>query len=615
MASTVLNILNTPCYDLLPPFVKPFFQSNTFVPAPGSISIPLYGALLPPLTYYIALFLLSEPRPSKLDVVHKYLFAGTSAVSFLGLPFQYYVPGSATFSYQLGLIGCFGAARVIDIFFLSRPRVPTRIRVPQPGVGIRTPIEGHEHAEDEEERNGTVYPHTDNLTWSTEPLPMTIPARLWWALDLMISMRGIGWNFASADVRHDISPWQPPSRRQIRRALLQILPALGTAMFISRVLLATYLHGVEHQAASPLHLSHSVVEIPPHYRPLFVLATGVSLYSLFDAGYTLVSAMMLPAMKVVTKEAGSDLHNVDFFPLLNPHKLTEITSVRSFWSKAWHRLFHRAFLIFGILPFQNLALFLFPRPNAKILSPRAHPDPGRLLPKGTHDWAKVLGAFFASGMIHAISERAALGGRLALPANNLWLQAGWSRHHLAGLNLQSNKGLAGADHPGRWSVSRIVPPFSGGGEFTFFMLNGIAVLIEGAFYQFIIAQRKKAALSSRKEKSQSNVGSSGDVGSSSALERTALAARRAVAKVAGSANASEEDEIEELVKHPGTPPSEVVTPQQKVKDDSSRETFTRSYDRYVGLVWAVIVLLWSGEAFVSGWVTSGLSNELVFLPH
>lgn len=200
MADTVVSILSTPCHTLLPEIIKPLFTSHAFVPHPQSTPIPLYGAIIPPLTYYLALFTLSAHNGGPLNAAAKYALAAISAATFISLPFQYHVPGSAIFTYQLGLIGCFGSARVLDIFFLSGSRKPQRITIPQPGAhtgDLRKPELGHED-ESVESRNGRVYPDTDNLEWTKDPQPETVASRMWYALDLMISMRGIGWDFASA---------------------------------------------------------------------------------------------------------------------------------------------------------------------------------------------------------------------------------------------------------------------------------------------------------------------------------------------------------------------------------------------------------------------------------
>lgn len=607
-SATMASILSTPCDQLLPSFLKPFFTSEIFIPHPESVPIPVYGALIPPLMYFLALFCLSANQPGPANVAFKYVLAAVSAATFIALPFQYHVPGSAIFTYQLGLIGCFGSARVLDIFFLSRPRKPQRIAIPQPGAitgDLRNPVLGQEDA-DKEHRNGRVYPDTDNLSWTTQNQPQTISSRLWYALDLMISMRGIGWDFASADIRHDASPWQPPSRNQLRMVVLRLLPALSVAVYTMRRLLS-YLS--EPQKPQELHLSPTIIDLPPLLRPLLVLVTGISLYTFFDGGYTLVSAILLPIMKGfgnITQRtvAPTPKTNLTYFPLLNPMKLTQIKSVRSFWSKAWHRLFHRAFLVFGILPFQNAALWLFPRPNAPLLSPSSHPDPARLLPKGTHDWAKVIGAFVASGFVHAVSERAALGGRLALPPNNLWLQAGASASYQAPPSLLSTAGLASRrDHVGRWSVGRIVPPFSGGGEFTFFFLNGVAVLIEGLFGAAVLRMRKQALVSQKTIATELTP---------PAPEESRLSPAAAVKANDSRDSSDSEADNGRAIKRAGKQQKASVKPPAP---EIRPEELSRWYDSYVGLLWAIAVLLWSGEAFVEGWIKSGILAELSMVPH
>lgn len=97
----------------------------------------------------------------------------------------------------------------------------------------------------------------------------------------------------------------------------------------------------------------------------------------------------------------------------------------------------------------------------------------RALECGRADWAKVLDAFTASGIIHSVSECAALGGRVAVPITNIWL----SRDHAKGMGheLRNEPALAF-----RLSPLQFVPPISGAGEFSFFFLNGVAVVVEGA---------------------------------------------------------------------------------------------------------------------------------------
>ncbi len=507
------------------------------------------------------------------------VLAAVSLYTFTSLPFKYYYPGSAILTYQLGLVGLYGASRVLDVFFLSYPRIPRRILIAS--AGKRADGQG----------NQVVHPYSSakNEEWKTEPLPKELISfeRAWWALDLMISMRGIGWDFASADVRHDSHPWQPPSSAQLRRAFMKLLPILVGCTWTIH-----HLHPKHMSTVNP-----SILDLDPARRLLFVAATGISLYTLFDFGYTLSSAVALPILhdaaapskpgskknkikgdrvkqltgsrnnggaeesetetEAETEEDAAAAHqartiqhqqlslrNIDFFPLLNPAGFTKATTVRRFWSYAWHRLFGRPFGVYGILPFTYLAYLVEDLVEGKLNDPKRkqarreiwpsyHPDPMRALERGRADWAKVLGAFTASGFIHAVSERAALGGRIAVPVTNIWL----SRDHAKGMGheLRHNSSLSGT---GIWRMSplQFVPPISGAGEFSFFFLNGVAVVIEGAITKYIEKSRKK--------------------------------------------------------------------------NSADGKYYSMWYDRPISVAWTLTVLLFTGQAFVEGWIRSGISKEI-----
>ncbi|CEH16671.1 hypothetical protein CBOM_06599 [Ceraceosorus bombacis] len=104
-------------------------------------------------------------------------------------------------------------------------------------------------------------------------------------------MRGIGWDYATPDVRHDRHPWQPPSTRQLQRAIFKLLPFLALSLATLRWLVQT-------ARARSQDLEHtSIASLPAYQRFQFVLATGISLYALFDFGYTFVSALGMPFLK------------------------------------------------------------------------------------------------------------------------------------------------------------------------------------------------------------------------------------------------------------------------------------------------------------------------------
>ncbi|SPO23236.1 uncharacterized protein UTRI_01914 [Ustilago trichophora] len=563
---------------------------HLFIPNPTARPLPIWAAVVPPLTYYIALFLL-PPLSSKsfsrsvrrIASVVRTVLAAVSVYTFASLPFKYFYPGSAVLTYQLGLVGFYGASRVLDVFFLSYPRIPRRIFIAP--AAAKQP---------EGKRANIIHPYTSarNEEWKTEPLPKKLVSfeRAWWALDLMISMRGIGWDFASADVRHDSHPWQPPSSAQLRRAFFKLFPILVACTWTIH-----HLHPKHMSSVNP-----SILDLDPVRRVLFVAATGISLYTLFDFGYTLTSAVALPILhdaagpssssqpgrikqgqkgrgdrlkQLRNSKAGGEesetetegetedessaayqartlqhqqlsLRNIDFFPLLNPAGFTQATTVRRFWSYAWHRLFGRPFGVYGILPFTYAAYLLQDLMEGKLNDPKRkqarreiwpsyHPDPMRALERGRADWAKVLGAFTASGIIHAVSERAALGGRVAVPVTNIWLDRAHAKgmgHELRNPSILSGTGIF------KLSPLQFVPPISGAGEFSFFFLNGVAVVIEGAVARYVVKSRKKSG--------------------------------------------------------------------------SDGKYYSMWYDRPVSIAWTLSVLLFTGQAFVEGWIRSGISKEI-----
>ena len=162
-----------------------------------------------------------------------------------------------------------------------------------------------------------------------------------------------------------------------------------------------------------------------------------------------------------------------FFPPLYTTPVWEITSVRRFWSYCWHRLFARLFLVYGIWPGEWLERKLTGKGNDKAA-----------------DIGKVFGAFASSAFVHAFSVRGVLGGD--------------------------------------WRLAT--------GEAKFFGLNGLAVVVEGAFIGVIKTMR-------------------------------------------------------------------------------ARNHWPKSmwYDAWIGRIWWVPVLLWTGRNFARGWITAELVREMAFM--
>lgn len=206
------------------------------------------------------------------------------------------------------------------------------------------------------------------------------------------------------------------------------------------------------KASSPSDvINYSLLILPLHVRLLGVAAAGVTLYTLFDASYTIAAILLsFPAHYKRDKlTEASSTNNIATAPPLNPLAATEARSIRGFWSKTWHRLFARLFLIWGARPGEVVA---------------------KALGSKSGDWGKVLGAFAASAVVHGQAERAALGAR------------SMERYNFFGI------------------------PLPLGGEPLFFMLSAVGILIEEAVKRPILASRKRRLLLAKAGSEEADAG-------------------------------------------------------------------------------------------------------------
>ncbi|EPQ60202.1 hypothetical protein GLOTRDRAFT_134927 [Gloeophyllum trabeum ATCC 11539] len=417
--------------------------------------LTVLGALTPPVCYFLALALL-PPGPKSTAAVSllRSALALWSFLTFLALPFRYYVPASAAFTYQLGLVGWFGAGRVFELFVLAPllplrppahmryqsdtpPVSPASATVPLPDVPERTfkDMDAEPEVEDVRAQRGW---------WE----------RAVWALDLMTAMRGVGWDWATADVRHSPSRWHPAPGTQLYRLSTTLLPTLFLALACLR-----YLHPAPAQ---------SIYELPLLQQWAFVASLGIALYTLFDVGYTsaaLLVGLLIPHTHL--RDRKTIYNSLLSFPPLYTAPLARVASLRDWWGRGWHRLFARYFLVYGVWPGHIMALTIerllrsiipSPSPSPSPPNPSANNKPPYPYPRRTTthsrlpappagEWGKVLGAFAISGAVHTVGEFAAL----------------------------RRFGGAGAGKVG--------------GEFWFFLLNGVGVLVEEAVRRGVYAVR------------------------------------------------------------------------------------------------------------------------------
>lgn len=486
-------------------------------PIPGAKPLTIPAALLPPLLYYIALFLLPPPPPPAIQAapfkILRNILALASAILFFRLPIAYFVPQSIGLCYQLGLVGIYGGCRVLDAFFISaygfgvipkrviysqvtRPETPigesspiSQERLWSDG-GVRDPFHHSEAMNQKVSRsrssslsgsNGaamtestpqviepsapratstSIHSHNakDNSLYARRqsttaeaasyffhktisgprPIPVyetatteaawpkTIADRASWALELEMSMRGQGFTWTTADVRHTRKTWIPTISNRIHSILVHVIPVQLAGWYIISTVYSKYLaKTIEAEDYNPfIGSTRASVKYQLNRRgelfdslsiPIQLVLTaalGSFLMSAFSLGHSLFAIMLHPFRP----------HPISFFPPLYTTRVWDLTSVRAFWSFGWHRLFARLFLVWGVWPGEWV--------ERKILRKRRD-QPA--------DVGKVIGAFASSAFVHAFSVRGVLAGR--------WTDAT--------------------------------------GEMRFFLLNGAAVVFEGAVQRLV----------------------------------------------------------------------------------------------------------------------------------
>ncbi|OAL32914.1 hypothetical protein AYO20_07705 [Fonsecaea nubica] len=411
-------------------------------PIPGTKPLTFTGAVLPPLIYYLALLLLAPPPPPAIDslVVRRLrdCLALIAGVLFFRLPLVYHVPQSIGLTYQLGLVGLYGGCRVLDAFFISPyffGHIPRRVKYHHSRrLGSRSPVS---EVQEKEWTNGGVTdpfhhdgdsqedisqdagsgdvsaPKTPVLAFAIPPSsvvksalrrsfsgpdpvpvletatteigwPISLLDRAAWALELELSMRGIGFTWTTADVRHTRKTWLPTVHNRLHSIFVHVMPVLLVSWAVIRTIYVRYLMSTQ-DAPWDLYSAYDLFDhrIPIGLQLLLTAALGAFLMAAFSCGHSLFAILLNPL-------APSPLA---FFPPLYTTRPWQITSVRQFWSFGWHRLFARLFLVYGIWPGERVER--------------------RLLKKGPDspaDIGKVIGAFLSSACVHAFSVRGVLAG-------------------------------------------------------------------------------------------------------------------------------------------------------------------------------------------------------------
>lgn len=420
-------------------------------PIPGTEPIRIEALILPPMMYYIALLFLPPSPPQAVDTIFiKCLRNGLAILAgilFFRLPLAYYIPQSIGLNYQLSLVGLYGGCRVIDVFFIGpylfnhiprrvryehRPRIETPAAVDKKDDPMSTVTAANTskkrvgYADSSSTSGGTwdrrpslaldkyipayasegfadaantAFGHlstafngprmqaVDEFGTPEDAWPHTFHDRASWALELELSMRGTGFTWTTADVRHTTKTWLPTIENRLHSIFVHVGPVMIASLVVIRHVYTTYLRPA---LLDPSAASTSVFDTHLSFGLQLALtaALGAFLMVAFSLSHSLAAITLAPL-------APSPFA---FFPPLYTTRIWAITSVRGFWSYGWHRLFARLFLVYGVWPGQWL--------ERKLL---------RKSPEDPADVGKVVGGFLSSAFVHSFSVRSVLGGN--------WIQA------------------------------------------------------------------------------------------------------------------------------------------------------------------------------------------------
>jgi hypothetical protein len=207
-----------------------------------------------------------------------------------------------------------------------------------------------------------------------------------WALELEMSMRGVGFTWSTADVRHTRKTWRPTIASRLHSLFVHTVPVLAVCFVVIRFIYTTYLKEDE-DAAWQLDLGPNQgpfdTRLPFHLQLVLTTALGAFLMAAFGFAHSAFAIMCcnLPAAFA-------------YFPPLYTTPVWELTTVRGFWSYGWHRLFARLFLVYGVWPGEWLE---------RKITGKTSEQPA--------DVGKLIGGFLSSAACHAFAVRGTLAGR------------------------------------------------------------------------------------------------------------------------------------------------------------------------------------------------------------
>lgn len=280
-----------------------------------------------------------------------------AGVLFFRLPLVYHVTQSIGLTYQLGLVGLYGGCRVLDAFFISpylSGHIPRRVKYRHSlrNESSRTPgsVEGkgwtnggvpdpfHHDGSSQEDLSDDGFNRDAKNLKQRRPVPASTatPARApttsetvssairrsisgpspiavtevaeteigWptslldraaWALELELSMRGIGFTWTTADVRHTRHTWLPTIQNRIHSILVHVLPVLLACWVVIRVVYVRCILPMEN-ASWETYSAYDLFDqnLPLPLQLLLTAALGAFLMAAFSFGHSLFAIMLNP---------------------------------------------------------------------------------------------------------------------------------------------------------------------------------------------------------------------------------------------------------------------------------------------------------------------------------
>jgi hypothetical protein len=156
------------------------------------------------------------------------------------------------------------------------------------------------------------------------------------ALDLMFSLRGLGWDFGEG-------VYMPPDTRpQQRKPFLRATLGSFLTAFLVLDIVESAIKGVP-GVGDPLGGSIFFPSLPLHTRYLVSTVihflTGVALVAGFSMVYDLITLFAVAVLG----------HSPSAWPPVMDNPWAS-QSLHEFWAKRWHQLFRQTFLVFGGIP-------------------------------------------------------------------------------------------------------------------------------------------------------------------------------------------------------------------------------------------------------------------------